>query len=212
MISEQQKKYYDGMEHFIAAIKSCGEDNQEAFELFLDLIRKHMMWHYDYKYFNVKSSEVNFYERETVFFDIFEKEERISKEKRLNQLCIFTNIWDPKKFRELHGNIYFDENEFSQNFIYLKNLKIGRVVMDGNRRTFKAINTNEKVDVWVQEIQDERILKVGKTDGVNLYYDNNTQKLPDERFAMLFTLTKIKLGFETIEEFEHENYEFWIGK
>ena len=211
MTENQQEKYYEGLERFVGAIGSCKNKEIEATEIFLDLIRKHIMWRYDYRYFNIKKGEIPVYQRESKFIDIFKDEEFVSKQYDLNELCILTDIWKPNKLVEFRGTVYFDENKDSDNFMYLKNMKIGKVLADGNHRTFTAINYNQETQTWVKEYDDERILREGYTDGIKLYIKGKEKDVPDERFAMLFSLTKMKMGLISLEGLKKECSHYWAN-
>lgn len=209
MIDKQQEKYYEGTRVFIAAIESCRLKKMETIDIFLDLIRKHIMWHYDYKYFNISKGEIPDYKRESKFIDIFKDESFVPKQYNLRDLCILSDLWNPEKLVRFHGTIFFDENENADNFIFLKHMKIGKVLSDGNHRTFVAINYNQETQAWVREYNDERILREGYTDGEYLYFRGTKTELPDERFAMLFSLTKLRLGLISLEELNKECSSYW---
>ena len=205
--------YQEALRYFVASIEECGEDDKETIEIFLELIRKHLLWSYDFKYFNVKKGQENKKRNrnEMKFFYIFQQENMSSEEKNINKLCILSNIFEPSKLLKIKGKIYFDENENSDNFFYLKNMKIGKVLANGGHRTFKILVQNDvkingHVKAFVRVVDDERILRCGYTDGNYLYFDNRKEPVYDYRFALLFDLTKLYLGYTTIKDLKEKTF------
>lgn len=204
--------YQRTMEQFLLVLKMglnkfhSKEAFKEALDTEIKLVRNSLVWKYNYRYFNVSFKTVDRYLRSVYAFDFLQEFCPVEtiKDFDLKNKCFFCDLWDPVKFFNINKKVKFDSQLF-----WFKNLQIGRIQGEGNHKLLKAIVDDAEVSNYVQDdknkvdilcFDDTIFLKEWTTDGKYFYNGMLKQKTIDSRNAVLFSLTKLKLGFVGFEE------------
>ena len=176
----------------------------EVLETEIKLVRNALTWPYNYKYFNVGYEKEEFWKRSSNDFKAIEKyclknEENDLIEIDLRNKNFFCDLWNPIRLFE-----HREKDSFIPAPYFLKNLEIGYVNGKGNHAMIKAIVGEDECKIKVHCLDDENFLKNVSLQNNNFYYEKELVEINDHKNASLILLTKLKLGYISLEELYKE--------
>lgn len=180
---KKKKSYYDNAieQANIGIAQLFKEENSKEFiKVYLTLIKRSLFY----------DNAIKFIKYRLPSFIKFSSIEKDMIEIDLEDTCIFGQPWKPDRLIDSLKISSTLKKSINKDYIILKNLKIGIVGSGGNHAITAGYLHNLK-SVACKIVDDTELLKEYSTDGKYWYKnDKKVEKVTDERFAVIFTLTK----------------------